>query len=106
MGPPEWGREEVVVDRKGDRMNEDYYPRCRVWAAIAWAVTVALVVAAWAVLMSAPGHWRLGFLLGGSGCAMSAVAATVHIRSFMVRVCSLVRAASHAELPNGLRPVS
>jgi hypothetical protein len=87
-------------------MNETSYPRCLVWAWIAWAVVLALVIAAWVVMLFDGDDWAVGFLLGGSGCAMSAVAATLHVRSFAVRVCSLIRAASVRELEDsGLRPV-
>lgn len=87
-------------------MNEDYFLRCRVYAWIGWAVVLALIVSAWAVMVVGVHEWRIAFLLGGSGCAMSAVAATLHIRSFMVRVCSLVRAASYKPVDGeGLRPV-
>lgn len=75
-------------------MNEDQYPRCLVWAWVAWVATLVLLTSAW-IVMLIPDDIRLAFLLGGSGCMMSAVAATLHIRSFMVRVCSLIRAASY-----------
>lgn len=75
-------------------MNENYYPRCRVWAYAAWMVVAALLAAAWLVMLLDWHDWRIAGLLAFSACTGSAVAATLHIRSFMVRVCSLVRAAS------------
>jgi predicted small integral membrane protein len=87
-------------------MQENYYPTCRIWAWIAWAVTVALIVAAWTLMLVGETHWRLAFLLGGTGCTTAAVAATLHVRSFMVRLSSLVRAASYRDVAGeGLRPV-
>lgn len=88
-------------------MNEDYFLRCRVYAWCAWALTGALVAAAWLVAITDPGDWWLSVMLAVTGLALSAVAATLHIRSFMVRVCSLVRAASYKPVDGeGLRPVS
>lgn len=89
-------------------MNEGYYPQCRVWAWIAWTAVVGLLVAAWLLLLLDQDHWRVAGLLAFTACAGSAIAATLHIRSFLVRVCSLVRAASirRDELDGqGLRPV-
>lgn len=92
-------------------MNEQYFMTCRVWAAAAWAATVGLIFAGWMVLLFDQEHWMIGGILAASGCAMSAVAATLHIRSFMVRMCSLIRAAHSVDLSDdeaqglGLHPV-
>lgn len=88
-------------------MNEDYFARCKVYAWMAWFATSVFIGAAWIVMVFDPHDWWLSVLLGVTGLALSAVAATLHIRSFMVRVCSLVRAASPVELPEdgGLRSI-
>lgn len=83
--------------------------RCRVYALFAWVTTLVFILAAWVVMLFAEDQWKLAFLLGGTGCAMSAVAATLHIRSFIVRICSLVRATNGLSVdegvPRGVRPI-
>lgn len=87
-------------------MNEDYFMKCRVYAWLAWFGTAVLIGASWIVMIFDPEDWWLAVLLGLTGLACSAVAATLHMRSFMVRVCSLVRAASYKQVDGeGLRPV-
>jgi len=88
-------------------MQEHYYASCRVWAYVVWAAVIALLISAWLVMLAAPRQWRLAFLLGGSACVLSPMAATLHIRSFAVRVSSLIRAGSYrTDLEgSGLRPV-
>lgn len=63
-----------------------------------WASTAALLAAAWIVGWST--DWSgTAYMLGLSGCALSAVAATAHVRSYAVQVCRLIRAASGLEVP-------
>lgn len=106
-GGARWGSRQVPIDRKGkQQMIENYFMRCRVYAWGAWGLTATLIGAAWIVAIVAPHVWWVSVMLGVTGLAMSAVAATLHIRSFMVRVCSLVRAASYKPVDGeGLRPV-
>lgn len=88
-------------------MQEDYFLKCRVYAWFAWLAMAVFISAGWIVMVVNHRMWWLSVLLGITGLSLSAVAATLHIRSFMVRVCALVRAASDRELPRdgGLRPV-
>lgn len=87
-------------------MNEDFFMKCRVYAWLAWATMFGLFLAGAIVMLVAEAHWRVAGILLIAALATSAVAATLHIRSFMVRVCALVRAASVKDIPDqGLRPV-
>jgi hypothetical protein len=89
-------------------MNEDYFLACRVWAIVAWVLTAILLIAGWLLVEIPDASPDLGFMCAATGLAMSAAAATLHIRSFMVRVCSLIRAANSPDRNldgQGLRPV-
>jgi hypothetical protein len=90
-------------------VTEDYFLACRVWAVVAWLVMAVLMGAAWLVMTLDAGGWKVAALLAACACATSAVAATLHVRSFMVRVCALIRAASTARgvqlEQKGLRPI-
>ena len=87
-------------------MNENLILKCRVYAWLCWACVLAFMTAAWMVAAFDPRGWHVAALLALSGCATSAAAATLHIRSFMVRLSSLVRATSFRQFDaHGLRPV-
>lgn len=74
-------------------MNDD--PRWSSWtlaAAVAWAMVAVLMAGAWLVwVMGGPDAHHPAMLLATSGCATSAVAATLQIRTFASRICRLVR---------------
>jgi hypothetical protein len=101
-----WASRGVVSE-----MVESYFATCRVWAGVAWAVVVLLMAAAWTVVLFDHDHWPEGLMLGFSSCATSAVAGVLHIRSYMVRMCALIRAAHRTDLSErdseqlGLHPV-
>lgn len=56
----------------------------------AWLLVGLLMSSAWVVGLLV--SWEIGVLLAFTGCAMSAVAAVLHIRCFTVRVVAVVRA--------------
>lgn len=78
-------------------MGEDYFLRCRVYAMAAWILAAVLIAAAWIMLLVDENDWRVAAGLGQSACAVTAVAVTLHVRSFMVRVSDLIRATRSAE---------
>lgn len=73
-------------------MTEDHFLRCKVYAAAAWILAVTLLVAGWILLLFDGDDWRIAGGLGLTALAMTAVAATLQIRAFNVRVCVLIRA--------------
>lgn len=73
-------------------MHEDYFLTCKVWAVAAWTVVAGLLMAAWVVMILDPGDWRLAVLLLETACVGSAVACVLHVRSYVVRVCAVIRA--------------
>lgn len=72
-------------------------------AGAAWAVVALLIAAAWVVGLLV--NWQIGMLLATSACALSAAAAVLHIRCFMVRVLALIRATSQSSDESVLRRV-
>lgn len=73
-----------------------------------WAVTFTLIAAAW--ITTLVGHQPVGMLLGLTGCVTSAAAATAHVKTFSLRVCSVMRASmgdvAHEGRPEGdVRPI-
>ena len=71
-----------------------------------WAVTALLLAQGWVLL--ALDYWRPAVMMGLTGCAMSAVAAVAHIRSFSIRVLTVIRRLHGIDgdhEPQGLRRV-
>lgn len=77
-------------------MNDPVVPWCRLAAGVSWSLTFALIAGAWATWAFDLGS--LWLLLGLTGCAMSAVAATMSVRGYATRITRLIR------LANGLPP--
>lgn len=73
-------------------MHEDYFLSCKVFAFAAWTVVAGLLMAAWIVMLLDPGDWRLAVLLLETACVGSAVACVLHVRSYVIRVCAVIRA--------------
>lgn len=74
-------------------MNDELISRTAVVASILWAVVALLILAAWGAFAAhgfgpCPGAMMLGL----SGCALSAAAATLHIKTYALRACNLIRA--------------
>lgn len=78
-------------------MDAGYFLKCRVYAAAAWAVCGLLILSGWAVLFYNEDHWKGAGALFATGCAVSALAATLQVRSFMVRIAALIRHANGLE---------
>ena len=88
-------------------MNEPVVPISRLATVAAWTATALLIMNAW--LAYALGASDLSDLLGFSGCAMSAVAATCSIRCFASKLSRLVRLATGMpplESPRSLHSVA
>lgn len=78
-------------------MHEDYFLSCKVFAMVAWAIVGALLTASWLVMLFDADEWQLPVMLIGSACVSSAVAAVLHIRSYVVRLCAVIRASGRGE---------
>lgn len=63
-------------------------------AGAAWAVVAGLLIAAWSVAVWSEGHWLVAGMLAATGCASSAVAATLQIRTYACRLSRLFRIAA------------
>ena len=59
---------------------------------VTWTVVLGLLVGAWVVALRDGDDWLIAGLMAATGCATSAVAATLQIRQYVVRTCTLVRA--------------
>jgi hypothetical protein len=74
-------------------VNDEYVNKGKVMATAAWSVVVCLMVTAWVFILVTP-HTAIGGMFAATGCAVSALAAVLHIRCYAVRVMCLVRASS------------
>lgn len=86
-------------------MIDEYVNKGRVTANVVWAGVAALIVVAWGVVLFAPEHPRIGGMVAATACALSAFAAVMHIRCYVVRLACLVRASSSLERPEGPSPI-
>lgn len=90
-------------------MNSEYFLRCRVWAVAAWAITALVLIASWVLAFVQPLGRNYAGVMACTGCAMCGIAVTLQVRSFIVRVCALIRAAATSNRPEvrekGLFPV-
>lgn len=86
-------------------MQESSIPLSRILAVTLWASVGGLMIAAWSVL--AAGSAEVATMLGLMACATSAGAAVANIRSYSLRVCSLIRATrtQAEEYSGGLTPL-
>lgn len=87
-------------------MIDEYVDKGKVTASVMWAVVVGLMLAGWSVILLVPDHWRIGGMFAATSCATSALAATLHIRCYMVRLAGLVRAIPSVQGTDRPRPVS
>lgn len=86
-------------------MIDEYVNKGQVTANVVWSGVAGLILAAWAVVLLAPGHLMIGGMLAATSCALSAFAAVLHIRCYVVRLAGLVRATGSLERPESPRPV-
>lgn len=86
-------------------MIDEYVNKGQVTANAVWSVVAGLIAAAWAVVLMAPDHLVIGGMLAATACALSAFAAVLHIRCYVVRLAGLVRATSSIQNDGGPRPV-
>lgn len=74
---------------------------------MAWAVVVGLMATGWSLILWSD-HLAWGGMFAAMSCATSALAATLQIRCYVVRMMCVVRATSSLEPVggfNGPRPV-
>lgn len=87
-------------------MCEQLVSKAAVVATVLWVTVTGLIAASWAVILTDPESWRLGGLLGVTACALSAGAATWHVKLYSIRVVNLIRATSGLDGEAGtLRPL-
>jgi hypothetical protein len=75
-------------------MQERYFSHTAAIATVLWLTVGALIAAGWGIVIFAPHRWLVAGMLAATGCALSPLAATLHVRIFQVRTCGLIRAAS------------
>lgn len=75
-------------------MHDSTMSRLALTAYLLWTAVSLLVGAAWLLMAINTEAWRWSGLLAVTGLALSAVAATAHMKVYAVRVCGLVRATS------------
>lgn len=79
-------------------MNDETISLGKCVAAALWVLVALFVASAWAVAFG--GQWLPALLIAQTGCTLSAIAATRHIRCYMVRLAALVRATAElGDLP-------
>lgn len=81
-------------------MHEQFVSRASIVAFLLWFLVAALLVAAWVVAILAPDHFVIAGMLAATALALSAVAATAHIRLFACRLSRLVRVGTGLEGEN------
>lgn len=80
-------------------MNDGgYVSKTGMAAAALWAVVIALLGSAWVVILAAEHHLEVAGMLAATGCATSALAATLHIKTYACRMSRLIRLSSGLEL--------
>lgn len=84
-------------------MAEELVSKCAVVVVALWVAVGLFAVSGWAAMFLAPDGWRWAVMLATTACATSAVAAVFHIKLYVTRVCSLIRAASGLDSSEGLR---
>ena len=75
-------------------MNEDLVSRGSVVAGAAWLVVAGLLAAAWLVMLLSPSR-GVALLLAATACASSAVAAVLQMRTYVVRICVVIRSTAN-----------
>lgn len=76
-----------------------YVSRSSIVAVVWWSLVAAFIGAGWLIIALQPSAWRWAGASIGTGCATSAVAATMHIRLYVMRTCGLIRAAHGLDMP-------
>lgn len=80
-------------------MNDQYVSRCAVYAWSAWAIAGVLLGIVWyAAAESIRPPWLLALCL--TTCFAIGIAVTLHVRSYMVRLCALVRTTAGLSTPD------
>ena len=74
--------------------NGGYFSKNATIAALLWFAVAALITAAWLVGLLTDGHLHVAGLLAATGCALSALAAVLHIRTYACRLVRMVRVSS------------
>lgn len=69
----------------------------RVISGSLWLLTCLIYLAAWIVGLAV--SWRVGVLLGFTGCLVCCMAGVSQIRCYSLRMCGLVRATAGLEIP-------
>lgn len=87
---------------RGRGVNDRYISGTRILAGCAWGLVLGLMAGAGAVL-ALTDEWRWAGLLAASSCATSAVAATITIKGYATRLCSLIRVTSGLEREGEVR---
>lgn len=72
-------------------MHEQFVSRASLAAFLLWFLVAALLIAAWVVAIVNPASFIIAGMLAATALALSAVAATAHIRLFACRLSRLVR---------------
>ena len=79
-------------------MNEAFVSRCAVWASVFWAKSVGLLAAVWVAAAHHVGmEWVIA--LATTFVFTATIAATIQVRSYMVRLCAVIRATAGIEAP-------
>lgn len=81
-------------------MNDGTISLGKCIAAALWVLVALVTAGAWVIAIG--GHWLQAMLIAQTGTTLSAMAATRHVRCYMVRLAALVRAtADLGDLPSG-----
>ncbi len=80
-------------------MDDGSVSKGGVRAGALWVVVAALLIAAWVVILAADDYWTIAGMLAATSCATSALAATLHIKTYMCRLSRLVRLSADLERP-------
>lgn len=78
-------------------IDERTIPLSTIATVLLWAGALATLTGAWLVCASSGSH--MAVMLGFTSCALAAMAATVTIRGYTVKVCSLIRITAGLERP-------
>lgn len=92
--------------RKGKCVNDGgYVSRTGIISGVLWVVVTGLLGGAWAVVLLVGDHLPIAGMLAATGCALSALAATLQIKTYACGVSRLVRATSGASVREEVRPL-
>ena len=81
--------------------DEPQYSRGVVLAAAGWLSTALLLLIAWvAWAVGGPENIHIVLLTSQTACALSAVAAVLHLRCYAARICRLIRVTAGMQGPD------